>query len=330
MIIARDHLIDLAKKETLQRADQGSLLSGYLIGSVAGGEPLLGDTADIDLVLIHQDSQPPWRETVRLSHQIHLDIFHHSSGQYQKPSQLRVHPWMGPALCEPIFLYDPEHFFERAQAGARGQFFRADHTYARALAFLKLARQGLSLISLSERWLRHYLRAVMDAANAVSCLDRFPSAGRRVALDLELQAEKFDYLPLYQGFLQLIGADQRTAWKIPETLADWARAYDTASLTDAHHSLPDYRRDYYLHGFQALVEADQADAIQWPLLQVWERVMAVLPETEDNVIYLRTWNRFLERLGLGDTDKKQRIKALRTYIEQQAAWIESWAKRTGV
>ena len=120
MKITRQQLIDLARHEVLQRTHQRGILSGYLIGSVVGGDPLLGDTADIDLVLIHRESVTPKREAVRLSHQVHLDISHHSKDVYMKPSELRVDPWLGPSLCEPIFLHDPEHFFEWAQAGARG------------------------------------------------------------------------------------------------------------------------------------------------------------------------------------------------------------------
>jgi predicted nucleotidyltransferase len=72
--ITRQHLIDLARNEALKRADLNNVLSAYLIGSVASGDPLLGDTADIDLVLIHQGEAPSQRETVRLSHQVHFDI----------------------------------------------------------------------------------------------------------------------------------------------------------------------------------------------------------------------------------------------------------------
>ncbi len=48
-------------------------------------------------------------------------------------------------MCEPIFLYDPQHFFELAQASARGQFHRPDHVAARAQAFLDLARRQLQV-----------------------------------------------------------------------------------------------------------------------------------------------------------------------------------------
>lgn len=329
MKITTQHLIDLAKKETLQRADQGSIVSGYLIGSVTRGNPLLGGTADIDLVLIHKEATESTREFVRLSHQIHLDISHHPEDLYSKPSELRVHPWLGPALCEPVFLHDPDHYFEWAQAGARGQFFRPDHAYARASAFLKQARQGLSILTVSQRWLKIYLRSLMDAANAVACLDRFPVSGRRLVLQLQAQADHFDYPDLYQDFMTLLGGEHLKSWNVPDTLAAWARAYDAASQSNANRTIPPCRRDYYLRGFQAMAEDGHAEAILWPLLQVWERVMVALTEDDENAVYFTAWHAFLKQLKLRKQDKDLRYAALGDYINQNAAWIEEWSQRTG-
>jgi hypothetical protein len=327
--ITRQHLIDLARNEALKRADLNNVLSAYLIGSVASGDPLLGDTADIDLVLIHQGEAPSQRETVRLSHQVHFDICHHAKDLYMKPNQLRVHPWLGPALCEPIFLHDPNHFFEWAQAGSRGQFFRADHTYTRANAFLKRARQGQSLIVLSQRWLKIYLRSVLEAANAIASLDRFPVAGRRLALALSKQADHFEYPALYQDFFRLIGGNLLSSWDIPNTLAAWARAYDVAAKDVAPSLLPACRRDYYLHGFQAMLEDDQGEAILWPLLQIWDRVMAYMPETDENASHYQTWNAFLKQLKLSEFDKNQRKEMLGGYIDQISSWVKAWGKKAG-
>jgi hypothetical protein len=327
--ITREHLIDLARKETLQRAHDGDILSGYLIGSVAGGEPLLGETADIDLVLIHQGDPGSQREAVRLSHQIHLDISHHAKDLYIKPSELRVDPWLGPALCEPIFLHDPQHFFERVQAGARGQFFRTDHVHARATTFLKRARQGQSLLALSNRWLKIYLRSALEAANAVASLDRFPVSGRRLSIELAIQADHFEYPELYTEFQRLLGSELLTTWDMPNMLATWTRAYDTAVEGSARDQVPQCRRDYYLHGFQAMIENGNAESILWPLLQIWERTIDNLPGIEANEIHFIAWRALLDQVKLSDRDKEQRSQMLLAYINQNAAWIDRWAKRAG-
>ncbi len=143
MIITRAKLVELARREAEARAASGDLVSAYLVGSVAYGEPLLGGTADIDLVLIHAEDPATDREIVPLSADVHLDIVHHGRQRYAQPRGLRIDPWLGPAISGPVFLYDPQHFFEWAQAGARGQFFRADHTLARARSLLQAARDRL-------------------------------------------------------------------------------------------------------------------------------------------------------------------------------------------
>ena len=155
-------------------------------------------------------------------------------------------------------------------------------------------------------------------------------SGRRQALDLARLAEHFEYPELYSDFFKLIGGDHLSAWDIPNTLAGWARAYDSASESPTQRSIPPCRRDYYLHGFQALVEDGYAEAILWPLLQIWERVMATLPATELNEAHFKVWNAFLGQIRLSERDRDQRSKMLLAYIEQNATWIEHWAKRTGV
>jgi hypothetical protein len=39
---------------------------------------------------------------VFLSEQVHLDIAHHARELYARPKDLRIHPWLGPSMCEPI------------------------------------------------------------------------------------------------------------------------------------------------------------------------------------------------------------------------------------
>src|SRR5258707_4183424 len=129
----RAPLIKIAGDPAAARmAARPSLLSAYLIGSVAAGEPLLGEATDIDLVLIDSNPPPVAREVVRLTDQVALDIHHRGRADYANSKSLRGHPWFGPELAEPMFISDPQHFFELAQSSARGQFYRAEYVAARA------------------------------------------------------------------------------------------------------------------------------------------------------------------------------------------------------
>ena len=329
MRISRELLIDLARRETERRGAENDVLSGYLIGSVASGDSHFGDSSDIDLVLIHSDSPPVEREMMRLSQEVHLDIAHHGQDLYLKPSALRVHPWLGPALCEPIFLYDPEHFLEWAQAGARGQYYRADHTHARARAFLDRARQSTSLLPVSSRWVRTYCRAVLEAANAIACLTGFPVAGRRLSLHLNNAAQSLEFPELYGGFLQLLGSDSLQDWSIPETLSAWARTFDEASTISSDPLLSACRRNYYLNAFQVLVEMGEAKAILWPMIVTWEQALNALNQIEDHEPPHTEWMNLLENLGLSADRQSARMDALEDYLDRNETFLEVWAERSG-
>lgn len=329
MKITRRKLIELAGQEAQKRAETGGLLSAYLIGTVAHGEPLLGEAADIDLVLIHKEPPGREREVVRLSHQVHLDIAHHHKTRYEKPSQLRTDPWLGPALCEPVFLYDPDHFFEWAQAGARGQYFRADHALARALAFLAQARQQASLLQLSNRWVRGFLTAALNASNGIASLDKFPVAGRRLALALEKQTHSLARPEIYSRFLRLIGADQVHDWAQSDLYQPWAQAFDAAIRLDGDELLVECRKDYYLQGFQALSEQDQQKAVLWPLLYTWERSIYAIAGQPDYDRHQRAWEQALALARLDSAHRQERETALVDYIDHIQAELELWAEEHG-
>ncbi|MGD8632203.1 MAG: hypothetical protein PVF85_01450 [Anaerolineales bacterium] len=329
MRITRRKLIELAQDEAHGRAASGGLISAYLIGTVAHGEPLLGDTADIDMVLIHEEPPTQEREIIRLSHQVHFDIAHHHKLDYEKPSQLRIDPWLGPALCEPVFLYDPDHFFEWAQAGARGQYYRADHTHARAQAFLARARRQASLLQLSGRWVRTYLMAAFAAANSIASLHKFPVAGRRLTLSLKEQTQSLNLPEVYGRFLKLIGADLVHDWSISELFQPWAHAFDAAARSNNDVLLVDCRKDYYLRGFQSLSDQGHQKAVLWPLLYTWERAIHAINMHLDDDRHLEAWHKALETAGLDDSWHKRREAELLDYLEFVDLQLDEWADNHG-
>jgi hypothetical protein len=324
-----DKLVDLARSEAEQRAKVDDVISAYLIGSVARGDPLLGDTADIDLVLIHSEPPAQVREMVFLSEQVHLDIAHHARDLYASPKDLRIHPWLGPAMCEPVFLHDPQHFFEWAQAGARGQFFRPDHTLARAHAFLKRARQAKAVLPLSSRWLNTYMRAVMDGANAVVSLTDFPAAGRRFALSLQRATVDLAQPEIYHGFLRLLGADALNGSDLPEWVGAFAYAYDDASATLPNPELAPYRQPYFVRGFQALMEAGQPEAIVATLFKTWEGVLHTLESADQDSTHLPVWLHALKQSRLGPLSVEIRMEELERYLDAVETILETWAEQHG-
>jgi hypothetical protein len=329
VIVTRAKLVDLAYREAEARAASGDIVSAYLIGSVAYGEPLLGGTADIDLVLIHAGTPNTEREMVALSADIHLDIVHHGRERYAQPRGLRVDPWMGPAISGPVFLYDPQHFFEWAQAGARGQFFRADHAVARARALLQSARGHLPHPLPPGLDATPLLEAVLDGANAAASLVGAPAAGRRLLLDLERRAQALDRPEMSEGLVRLVGIDRIDGRSVPAWLAAWARAFDAASPLTTDARLAPCRRSYHLAGFQALAEAGRPDAVILPLLLIWGRTMSVLEAYEQAPGFRPAWEDALQRLGLSPEALPPRALELESYLDSMETLIDAWAVRNG-
>ena len=329
MIITRAKLIDLARREAEARGASGGVLSAYLVGSVVSGEPLLGGTADIDLVLIHEADPPAAREMVPLSAEIHLDIVHHARAVYAQPRLLRLHPWLGPAISEPVFLYDPQHFFEWAQAGARGQFFRPDHTLARSRALLEAARARLPHPPPEDPELATLLEAALDGANAAALLVGPPAAGRRRLLDLERRSDALGHSEVATSLARLLGLDRHDGRAASTWLGAWARAFDDASILTTDPRLAACRRPYHLAGYQALIEAGRPDAVVVPLLLIWERTLRVLEAHSRLAEHRPAWDEALAALGLDPPSLPTRLLELDGYLDAVETLIEAWAARSG-
>lgn len=329
MIITRQKLIDLARREAEARAAGGDVISAYLVGSVAYGEPLLGGTADIDLILIHTEDPPAAREMVPLSAEIHLDIVHHPRRLYAQPRGLRVDPWLGAAVSGPVFLYDPQHFFEWAQAGARGQFFRADHVLARARALLASARTRLPHPAPEHPVLDTLMDAALDGANAAALLAGTPAAGRRLLLDIERRAQALGRPEVADGLMRLFGIERGDSRSVPAWLGAWARAHDDACPLTTDPRLAACRRAYHLSGYQALIEAGRPEAVVIPLLRIWDRTLCLLEtygQAEDHRV---AWDEARRRLGLDPGSLPTRLLELETYLDAMETLIDSWAARNG-
>lgn len=326
-MIDRATLLKIARDTATQRmAARRSVLSAYLTGSVAANEPLLGDATDIDLIFIDADPPPVTREVIRLTDQVALDIQHRPKSDYANPKSLRVHPWRGPELCEPYFVSDPSHFFELAQASARGQFHRPDFVTERARAFIDLARGELhvGLLPGSEPsepvTFAALSRALLNAANAIISLTAFPGAGRRLVLKLESAAQRLKRPELLASFTTLFDGG------IAPYLADWSAAYRAGqSLTD--ELIHPARRTIYERGFAAQVQADRAADGAWLMLFTWQALMKNIPT--DSPLADR-WIAFLEALNMaspaGFADKVTRVH---DYLDLAAEAVDQWAEQNG-
>lgn len=322
--IARDTLAQRIRTEK-------DLLAVYLHGSLLTGDAILGGTADIDLFLVHNNSQESSREIVPLTEEIHVDIAHHPRSLYTQPRQLRIHPWMGPVVYGCKIMYDPQHFMDFTQASVRGQFDKPDNVMARARSQSEHARQiWLSLHHESNpdgaASLSDYLRAVVHAANSVAVLNGTALAERRFLLEFPKRAEAIGHPGLYPGLMGLLGAPSVEADSLKAWLPAWKAAYLSIPPEKRPAGLHEGRLAYYYQAFDALLAGPQPLAVLWPLVLTWTETAALLP---GDSTACADWQAAMTHLGLSGTGFTQKVAALDAFLDMVEEILEGWAQKIG-
>lgn len=318
MRITQDLLLKNAEETVTERCQMDKdILAAYLCGSVLDEDAVLGGTADIDLVFIH-DSEREDREVLRLTSDVHLDIQHHPKKQYEEPRALRQQPWRGFTLYAARSMYDPEHFLDLAQAAVRGLFDSTDNTYARAYALLQRARHTWMEFHNSEpsygpQQVWEYLTALENAANAVACLSGPPLVQRRLLLHFPARAEAMRQPGLYAGLLGLLGVGEKTAEDLRAWLPAWKEAYHAVSaMKETPLALHADRQGYYARAIEAMLDSEQAHNAAWPLLHTWAHMALHLPGKSAEY---GAWQGTFEGLALTGEDFKQRLAGLDAYLD---------------
>ena len=308
-----------------------TLLAVYLQGSLLGASSLLGNTADIDLFFVHTDEVSEGREFVRLTDEVHLDIAHHSHRLYRQPRQLRVHPWLGPAVYGCKILYDPQHFMDFTQASVRGEYYRSENVLARAHQQFEHARQIWMDCSLdphppSPVEAVKYLRALEHAVNAVACLSGAPLTERRFLIEFPTRAKAVRHPGLEPGLLGLLGGPLVDPPTLRGWLPEWHAAYAALPAEGVPPRLHPCRRLYYERGMATLLEGEHPLQALWPMWRTWTDIATSLP---DETVHLNAWQTAGEQLGLLGPGFNSRVDALDAYLDQIEEIQETWARENG-
>ena len=331
MHLLLESMIQIAKEAAVQRADSNhDIVAAYLTGSVLDRDPFLGDTADIDLVLVHAQEPKIRREIVSLTPEIHLDIKHNPRREYAHPRQLRVHPWLGPEMYDPLMLYESEHFFQFVQAGLRDKFHEPANTLLRARRNTDHARQmcnGLQTPAESGPALvLKYLKAVNHAANAVAILNGMPLAERRLLLQFPARAEAAGRPGLPAGLLGLLGAQNADIFALAGSLPEWEKDFqEAASRPEVEGRIHPARLAYYKKALEALLSGEHPQAILWPFIHTWSLAAAVLPPARQVA-----WQSACQQLGLVGETFKEHVQELAHYLDGIEELLEGMAAVNGV
>ena len=331
MRITRETLVRIAKETAQKRTltDPG-LVAAYLTGSLRSENPFLGNSTDIDIVLVHAGQPKVRREILPVTPEIHLDIVHNPRSEYEKPKELRIHPWLGPELYDPLPLYVTQHFFEFIQAGVRAEFAEPVNVLARARRNAEHARQIWSGLQLSQETgpalLLAYLKGINHAANAVALLTGRPLAERRFMLQFEERAAAAGAPGLAAGLVGLLGGSQVDAATLSKFLTEWEESFiDASKRNKAHVSLATPRLAYYKLAFEAMLTGESPQSVLWPLVHTWTLAAAVLPPT-----HRLKWQAACETLGLTGQAFTGRLKELDLFLDTVEELLEDMASSQGL
>ncbi|MCJ7702920.1 MAG: hypothetical protein MUO62_15160 [Anaerolineales bacterium] len=333
MKITSDLLYKYARATVDKRTHRDyTVLAVYLTGSMVTEEnPLLGGTADIDLVFIHiGDPQVP-REILSINKDIHIDIAHHPQRDYLERITLRTHPWMGPVLSEAVVLYDPQHFMGLTQASVRGLFHQPGNVIQRAQSQMETARR---------RWfdfqpipenpgpteIMAYLQVLNCAANAIALLVGEPLTERRFLINFPKSANRAGHPGLYPGLLGMLGAPKVDPETLVSWTGEWTNTFHALPTDNRHPRLHPYRQNYYRKAFDVILESDQPLNILWPLLRTWTLAAEALPESDPGY---QSWKDACQHMGLLGSGFGERVLALDAFLEQVEGAIRTWGTVKG-
>ncbi|HXF85892.1 MAG TPA: hypothetical protein VNK49_10950 [Anaerolineales bacterium] len=335
MRVTRESLIRIAKETAQERAfNDRDIIAAYLTGSlVSNADPMLGGTADVDIIFVHNSEPKHRREFIKLTPDFHVDIGHRARAEFKRPRELRLDPWLGWEMYDPILLYEREKFFEFVQAGLRAGFeFNAPApALQRSRLLLKEARHiWRELIEISSavtpRDVIQYMKSLYHAVNAVAELSGPPLPERRLMLEFAERAETAQRPGMDAALVGLLGASNLSPSVIQTWLPDWKLAFESAmenSRVDAR--IHPVRVNYYEKAIRTMLEGEKPHAALWPLLQTWTLAVEVLPDHA-----LEVWRSACAQLGMTASGMEERLNGLDYFLDEVEALLDDLATQYGL
>jgi hypothetical protein len=335
MRITRESLITLSKTSAADLAKRDStLICIYLTGSLLGQDFMLGNTADIDLVCVHNGRySAPAREVKRVSGEITLDIAHLSDTRFGEPRTLRQDVWLGSFLWQGVkVLYDTEHWFEFVQAGATAQFMSSENVLFRSRSLADHARQLWRYLDEqppenTTQKVDLYFQALEHGGNAIACLTGIPLTIRRYWQQLPQRA-------IEAGAPELAGSLQRLVTEeIPgdELWQKWFVNWNVI-LNEAGKQpkcpaeLLPIRRKYYSETISFL-RTENSLAALWILLRTGLKAGM---STRSNSLVHKQIAKIASGLGFGDDNFPDKLKGLDEWLDNLESLLDETARRNGL
>jgi len=335
MRVTRESLIRIAKETAQEHAfNDRDIIAAYLTGSLASNtDPLLGGTTDIDVIFVHASEPKHRREFVTLTPDFHVDISHRAKAEFKRPRELRLDPWLGWEMYDPMLLFEREKFFEFVQAGLRAGFeFNAPGPALQRSRLLLSHGRGIwrDLLAVSDtvtpQDVTQYMKSLYHAINAVAELSGPPLQERRLMLEFASRAETAQRPGMDAGLAGLLGASELRSSTLNEWLPEWRLAFDAATENSrVDPRIHPARVNYYEKAIRAILVSENPRAALWPLLQTWSLAVEVLPEQA-----LEPWRSACSRLRLTAPDFEERVEGLDHYLDDVEALLDELATQYGL
>jgi hypothetical protein len=335
MRVTRESLLRIAKETAQERAyNDQDIIAAYLTGSLLNVEPMLGGTADIDIVFVHKHTTPKQtREFVKLTPDFHIDIGRRMKDEFKSPRELRTDPWLGYEMYDPTLLYEREKFFDFVQASLRAgfDFEQPPLMLQRCRKLLGHARQiWMEITELDEpagpKEIRKYMGSLYHAVNAVAELNGPPIQERRLLLEFPARAQTAQQTQMTAAVFSLIGADSVDAEKVKSWISDWKSAFKVASeKKDVDLRINPIRLNYYEKAIKAMLDGEIPLAALWPLFHTWTLAAQVLEN--DNLAF---WQDAAGELGFIRTSFTERVEQLDHFIDDIEVILNDIAAANGL
>jgi predicted nucleotidyltransferase len=334
MRVTRESLLRIAKETAQERAyNDPDIIAAYLTGSLLNVDPMLGGTADIDIVFVHKNKPQHPREFVKLTPDFHLDISRRAKDEFKSPRELRSDPWLGYEMYDPILLYEREKFFDFVQASLRAgfDFEQPPLMLQRCRKLLSHGRQiWTDLTELEEpagpKEIRKFMKSIFHVLNAVAELSGPPIQERRLLLEFPARAEAAQKSAVTASAFGLIGINHVDSEKVKSWISDWKSAFKLASEKDGVDVRINITRlNYYEKAINTMLEGDIPMAALWPLFHTWTLSAEVLDGD-----HFKFWQNAANDLGLLGAGFAERVDGLDHFIDEIEVVLDEVARENGI
>ena len=175
-------------------------------------------------------------------------------------------------------------------------------------------------------WLMAYLKALGNAANAVSVLNGPPLTERRFLLNFGDRAAAVGRPGLAGGLEDLFcsSATENDVW------GQWMESWQTALSAAGQQEKPPPRLDacrhkYYTAAADAL-HNDYPAAALWIMLRTWTLALLHQPQDEDT---LEAWAAAVAQQQLDPEHLDQRLTEMDAYLDSVEETVDEWAQEHG-